>query len=300
MNWIESLQSAITYMEEHLLENIDADDIASQSGYSSSHLARGFQIVTGYSFTEYIRNRRMYLAAVELEQSKLKVIEAAMKYGYESPDSFTRAFRKFHGFTPNQIQTHKKEMQIFMPLQIQITVRGGKKMNYEIQKIPPFEVIGKLYKISPDQDSYKVIPQFWNEYMKQMAPVFSGEDMDSPESKAIWQNNIGEFGICFDEHEDGLEYMIAGKYRGGTVPEGYVVRSFPALNWAQFTSYGPIPESLQKLNTQIFTEWLVQNPDYQLDQDYSAEYYPIGDGKAPDYRSQIWIPVKKKTDEKAQ
>lgn len=295
MNWISALQKSIAYMEEHLLEDMTPEDIASYCGYSAGHLARGFQIVTGYSFSEYIRNRRMYLAALELEQSKLKVIDVAMKYGYESPDSFTRAFRKFHGFTPNQIQANQKQIQIFMPLQIQIAVRGGTNMDYEISEIPAFQLIGKLYHVPAGQDSYKLIPEFWNEFMKQFEPAFNNEGAELPEAKAVWQNNIGEFGMCMDDPEkEGLDYMIGGKYRGGEIPEGFVVRSFPALIWARFTSCGPIPEALQKLNTQIFTEWLVQNPDYQLDQNFSAEYYPIGNPQAPDYRAQIWVPVKKK------
>ncbi|MBF0578654.1 AraC family transcriptional regulator [Erysipelotrichaceae bacterium RD49] len=293
MNWVEALRNAIAYMEEHMMETISADQIAAGSGCCPGQLAKGFQIVTGYTFSEYLRNRRMYLAALDLKNEDLKVIEAALKYGYESPDSFTRAFRKFHGFTPNQIQPNKNRIRTFLPLQIQITVQGGHEMNYQIQKIPAFEVIGKLYKVASERDSYQVIPRLWNEFMAQMGPVFNGQDQDLPVSKAIWQNNIGEFGICFEKSE-GLEYMIAGKYRGGEVPEGFVVRTIPGLNWAQFNCYGPLPDALQKVNTQIFTQWLPQNPEYSLAYDCSIEYYPLGNGQDPDYKSQIWIPVKKK------
>lgn len=114
---------------------------------------------------------------------------------------------------------------------------------------------------------------------------------DEREKQAIWTNNIGEFGIC-EMKEDGLEYLIAGKYRGGEIPEGYIIKTYPANLWAMFSCLGPLPDSLQSVNTQIFTEWLPQNPKYQLDGDVSIEYYPMGDNHAPNYQAQIWIPVK--------
>ena len=288
MNWIESLQKTISYMEDHLLEPISPQEIAACTSYSPGHLAQGFQIVTGLTFAEYIRSRRLYLAGMELASKNMRVLDAALKYGYDSPDAFARAFRKFHGFNPNQAGDPGRQPHIFLPFQIQICVRGGNTMQYEITNIPAFEVIGKVYTIRSGENPYEIIPQLWNEFMKGIQPL------DQADKKAaIWQNNIGEFGICFDG-ADEIEYMIAGKYRGGSVPEGYEVRTIPALTWTQFVCYGPVPDALQKVNTQIFSEWLPHNPQYALDQDLSLEYYPIGDGQAADYQSQIWIPVKKK------
>lgn len=293
MNWIESLQKAIAYMEDHLLEDISGQNIAEYCGYCAGHLARGFQIVTGYTFAEYIRNRRLYLAARDLQNSDLKVIDAACRYGYDSPDAFARAFRKFHGFTPNQASEPGRVLQTFLPLQIYISVRGGNKMEYTIQNIPAFDVIGKCTAIKEDENNFEVIPQIWGNFMAKMGAILSGQDQDSAESRAIWQNNIGEFGICY-ETENGMDYLIAGKYRGGEVPEGYEVRQIPALTWAQFTCLGPVPQALEDTVTQIFTQWLPENPDYQLEQDLSIEFYPMGDGKAADYRSQVWVPIRKK------
>lgn len=293
MNWIESLQHAIQTMEEHLTDEISPSEIAAECGFTSGYLQKGFQIVTGYTFAEYQRNRKLYLAALDLYKNDLKVIEAALKYGYDSPDAFSRAFRKFHGFTPSQIEDRFSEIQIFLPLQIQIHVRGGERMDYEIQNLPEVEVIGKMYHIAPGENSYQIIPEKWNEFMLQASTAMNGSDPDNEVSKAIWQSNIGEFGICWDTGQ-GLDYMIAGKYRGGDIPDGFEIRKIRPMTWAVFTCYGPIPEALQSVNTQIFTEWLPQNPDYRLSEDVSVEYYPIGNGKAADYRSQIWIPIRKK------
>lgn len=160
MNWIESLQEAINYMEEHLMESVTAQDIAQACGYSAGHLQKGFSIVTGYSFSDYMRNRRLYLAALELRSDEnAKIVDIALKYGYESPDSFGRAFRKFHGVNPNQIRKEEQKITLFLPLQIHLSVRGGKSMDYQLQTIPEFTVIGKSYHIAPGEDSYKVIPE---------------------------------------------------------------------------------------------------------------------------------------------
>lgn len=300
MNWIESLQSAITYMEDHLFEPVSATDIARYCGYSEGHLQRGFAIVTGYTFAEYLRNRRLYLAALELrDHPKLKIIDAALKYGYESPDAFSRAFRKFHGCNPHQIRSEEASITTFLPLQIHLSVRGGKSMDYQLQNIPEFTVIGKTFTISSEENSFEVIPRMWEEFMTKCIALMNEKDpsaQDDAEKKAIWQNNIGEFGICDDSQSDHMEYLIAGKYRGGEVPEGYVLKTYPAYQWAMFSSLGPVPQSLQKTVTQIFTEWLPSNPDYQLDGEISIEYYPMGDTHALDYQPQVWIPVRAKND----
>lgn len=293
MNWIEALQKAVSLMEADLLNEISVQNIADACGFCPGHLQKGFSMVTGYAFAEYIRNRRLYLAAREMQETDLKVIDAALKYGYESPDAFARAFRRFHGFAPSQLGEHSGDVRVFLPLQIQITVRGGYDMHCEIQNIPAFDVIGTVSRIPAGEDSYQVIPALWRDFMTGDGRLPQSDGDSSAAQQAVWENNIGEFGIC-RMTESGEEYMIAGKYRGGQVPAGYEVWKIPALTWAQFDCFGPVPEALQSVNRQVFTEWLPQNPDYAPDGEFSLEYYPMGSTAAPDYRCQIWIPVKRK------
>lgn len=299
MNWIESLQSAIAYMEAHLEENITTEQIARHCGYSQRYLAQGFQIVTGYSFADYIRNRRLYLAGKKLQRPDQKVIDVALQYGYDSADSFSRAFRRFHGFLPSQAGQPDKTLKPFLPLLIQISVRGGEAMEYTIQKLPAFELIGKCLLIPAGANSFQIIPEFWNDFNGKVGQLMDQKDSVNPEAKAVWENRIGEFGLCIDSPEK-LEYLIGGRYHGGQIPVGYEVRHIPACTWAQFTSIGPLPDALQSVTRQVFKEWLPQNPDYQLDQDFSIEYYPLADCHTSDYRCQLWIPVKKKEAEEKQ
>ena len=104
MEWLTSIRTAIDYMEEHLIDNISAQDVADQVHLSPFFLQRGFSLMTGYGIGEYIRNRRLYQAAVDLKETDDKVIDIAFRYGYETPESFTKAFSRFHGVTPSQVR----------------------------------------------------------------------------------------------------------------------------------------------------------------------------------------------------
>lgn len=293
MSWIESLQTAVKFMEEHLYEDICADQIAAACGYSLSHLQKGFKILTGYTLHEYMKNRKLYLAAAELsENPDLKIIEAAIKAGYDSPDAFAKAFKRFHGSGIAQIRKDPSLIQPFYPLQIQISVKGGKNMDYRIVKVPDFKVIGVSKTFTASQDTFKEIPIFWNEFMDSCMQMMNGQKTKTESDKAVWENNIGEFGICM-ENKDSCEYMIAGKYRGGSVPKGYSVKEIPAYTWAIFECVGPVPQALQLVTRQIFKEWLPQNPQYKLCGDITMEWYSMGDNQAADYKSQVWIPVEK-------
>lgn len=291
MEWIQALKQSIDYMEEHLLEDIDADDVARSVNFSPFYYQRGFQIVTGYSVKEYLRSRRLYLAALDLISHKDKIIDLAYRYGYETPESFTKAFTRFHGISPTKLKGDVSRIRPFLPLKINITVQGGNDMNYEIESMDAMQVIGFSRQFSM-ADSYQKIPLFWNEYSQNCS-----EQRYSPEIlQVLMRCKVGEFGICIDADmdRDMFRYMIAGRYDGGTVPEGMEVYTVPAATWAKFHCFGPMPGALQTVNTQIFKEWLPGNPRYEIAGDYSIEWYSFGDMQSMDYESGIWIPVKEK------
>ncbi len=134
MNWINGMQKAIDYIEEHLTEEIDYDMVAAQSFSSSYHFQRVFSILCGFTIGEYIRNRRLTLAGAELATGDAKVIDVALKYGYESPDSFARAFQKFHGILPSQVRGEGGNLKSFSHLVLKISMEGGRAMNYRIEQ----------------------------------------------------------------------------------------------------------------------------------------------------------------------
>ena len=142
MDWITGIQNAINYIEGHLLEEIDYEEVAKQSYSSSYHFQRVFGILCGYTVGEYIRNRRLTLAGMELQTEKAKVIDVALKYGYDSPDSFAKAFQRFHGITPKEARMDGAVLNSFSRLTLKITLEGGKMMNYKIEEKPEMILTG--------------------------------------------------------------------------------------------------------------------------------------------------------------
>lgn len=134
MDWIVGMQRAIDYIEAHLTEEIDYEKVAAESFSSSYHFARVFSILCGYTLGEYIRMRRLTLAGAELADGKKKVIDVALKYGYDSPDSFAKAFRAFHGMSPSEARINGKTLKSFSRLSIKISLEGGSVMNYRIEE----------------------------------------------------------------------------------------------------------------------------------------------------------------------
>ena len=132
MSWIEDTQKAVKYIEDRLCENVTAEDAASHIHYSSGYFQRMFLITTGFTVGEYIRNRKLSLAGRDLTDAKNKVLETALKYGYETPESFAKAFRRFHGFAPSGARSSKNRLKYFDPLVIKISITGGFGMSREI------------------------------------------------------------------------------------------------------------------------------------------------------------------------
>ena len=296
MEWLTSIRTAIDYIEEHLTDNISAQDVADRVFLSPFFLQKGFSLMTGYGIGEYIRNRRLYKAALDLKETEDKVIDIALRYCYETPESFSKAFSRFHGVTPTQAR-EGADVRTFLPLSIKVQVQGGIQMEYKITKMFPFKVIG-FVKEFDYENAHQEIPKFWDEICEKYATnVYAGNEPANPYEKAIIDHCIGEYGVCIDDIDgDRFRYLVAGKYSGGEVPEGMVVYEFPRSEWAVFDCIGPIPDSLQSLNTRIFKEWLPGNPDYELCGNANVEWYDCINGEKTDkdYHSAIWIPVKKK------
>ena len=294
MEWLTCIKSSINYIEEHIKENISIDDIASNAYVSSYYLQIGFQIMTGYSIGEYIRNRKLYLAALDILNNQ-KIIDVALDYGYETPESFSKAFKRFHGFSPSKVK--KNKIKRFDPLTINIEIKGGevKDMNYKVTDMFPIKLIGFVKEFDMET-SYKKIPLFWDEICEKYCypRIYKGLPAENEYEQAIQDNCIGEFGVCIECHGSKFKYMIAGRYAGGNVPEGMMLYEFPAGKWAIFDCIGPCPEKLQELNTKIFKEWLPLNKEFELRGNGNIEWYDCVNGEMtdPDYHTQIWLPIK--------
>ena len=297
MEWTESLKTAIAYIEENILEDINAEDVAAAVNISSFYLQKGFKIITGYSIGEYIRCRRLYLAALDVISDREKVIDLAYKYGYDTPESSTKAFGRFHGLSPMQLKGDTSKIKPFLPLKITISIQGGNDMDFIVEKMNGFKVIG-FEKVFSFDSGYQEIPKFWQEYSeKYMGVLFGNGKPQNQTEQVIRDSMVGLYGVCIDDIcKDGkFRYLIAGTYKGGDVPEGMTVYEFPDVEWAKFRCVGSMPGSVQSVNTKIFREWLPGNPDYKIAMGANIEcYYSQGDTSSPDYESAIWVPVVRK------
>lgn len=275
--WAEGIQSAVDYIEENLTEELDIEDIAAKAYVSPFHFQRIFSVLCGMTVGDYIRCRRLTLAAQELSSSDIKVIDAAVKYGYDSPDSFARAFTKFHGISPSAAKERGASLKAFAPLRIKLTLEGGNFMEYRIVEKASFTVVGVSRSFNSDT-SYREIPKFWQEH------ITSGGN----------RKICGQFGICLDGDGKNFDYLIADIYKPWEeVPEGCITRVIPEGTWAVFPCRGALPKALQDVNTQIWSEWLPNCRDYKLGGNYDIEMYtkPADDPK--DNYCEIWVPVVK-------
>ncbi len=285
MEWADAIQSAISFIEQHITDDITAEDVANHVHISSFYFQKGFSMLCGYSVTEYIRNRRLALAGGALAATDMKIIDIAMKYGYDSPDSFTKAFTRFHGVSPAMVRKNDVTIKTFAPLKLEILLKGGYLMNYKIIDKESFTVLGASKKFEYENCKQE-IPMFWQEHYAKGHGKYVG----------------GMFGINIDEQmgNDSFEYLIADLYNPNTeITEGFVTRTIPAFTWAVFSCDGPLPTALQDVNTKIFSEWLPALKEYEFAAGYCVEMYDAAD-KYPrgvqdeNYHSEIWIPIRKK------
>lgn len=277
-NWAEGIGSAIRYIEDNLAGELDIADIAAQAYVSAFHFQRIFSVLCGMTVGEYIRARRLTLAAQELSRGDIRVIDAAVKYGYDSPDSFARAFTRFHGITPSAAKEKGAVLKSYAPLRIKLTLEGGSMMDYRIVEKAQFTVMGVSRKFS-SETSYQEIPKFWEEHFRNGG----GEKVK------------GMFGVCMDSRDNGsameFDYLIADIYDPcAEIPGGCVTRVIPAGTWAVFPCS---VKTLQDVNTKIWSEWLPNCKDYKLAGNYNIEMYTeMCDDPTKQY-SEIWVPVVK-------
>lgn len=292
---IQRIQQAICYIEEHICENISYAEIAKNVHMSSYNFHRTFSFIVGMTANEYIRKRRLTLAAQELQTTDISVIDAAYKYGYESPESFSKAFSRFHGSTPKQAKRKGAKLHLFNPLVIKIILEGGSIMDYRIEhrESQQFVALVKSFpnEISAD-DNDRSIADFWTECSEKnlLEPMKSlrvkGKrdlyGLCSPVKGSETHFHYG-IGILMDENTDTtkLEYFIK---------QGYSIWRTEPADYAVFQCFGSDGTSLGETWSKFFKEFVPQTGYTQTD-DTDYEIY-FEDGEKGLF-CELWVPVKK-------
>lgn len=281
MEWIERLNQAINYMEEHLTEQVDYEELGRIAGCSSYHFQRMFSYMAGMPLSEYIRKRKMSLAAVDLQGGKIKIIDAAEKYGYSSPTAFNRAFQSIHGIAPSAIKTEGVSVKSFPPITFKLTVKGVEEMEYRIETKDAFRIVGVSVPLEKEiEKNFAVIPSKWQEIsmngtLQKLTGMMNAEPM-------------GVLGVSTCNEEEPWRYYIAvSSSKDREEWEEYMV---PAATWAIFSGSGT-NQSIQELEQRIVTEWLPTS-GYEYGSAPDIEVYLNPDPANAQY--EVWIPVVKK------
>ena len=291
MNWIQGIQAAIDYVEENIRDDIDFEKVAKRAYSSSFHFQRVFSILCGFSLGDYIRMRRLSLAGEELSKGNAKIIDIALKYGYESPESFSRAFTKFHGISPKEAKK-SGNVKIFTPLSVKLILTGGSKMNYRIEKRDSFQIVCKRKKVEKPMSGSgsEEINEMWKECSQDgsLNKLFSY----IPQNSAM----NGLLGICFTSElvSDNFSYGIGVEYDGRKVDENLEIVTIPKNTYAVFTAKGKMPDAFIETYKRIVTEFFPQSTQYEYASNVEFEVYYSDDILNPNYECEIWIAVNEK------
>lgn len=283
MVWVESLQAAIDYMEDHLLDDLSIERIAQEANFSVFHFQRTFAILTDISVGEYLRRRRLTLAAYELTSSDTKIIDLAYKYGYETPEAFSKAFKRQHGVAPSEARKYTGKLKSYNRLAVQVSLKGAEPMQVKIVERGRFQVVGMKQKFSlVNEENLAGIPKMWDKV--------NGEGIDDRLFKLNNGPIEGVVGACVERDSESIDYWIGTAYEG-SAPDGLSSLEIPATKWAIFEVHGSMPDAMQNVWKQIFSEWFPSS-GYKHAGTAELEIYSDEDPSSPDLYSEIWIPVK--------
>jgi AraC family transcriptional regulator len=282
MEWIDRLNCSIDYIENNLTGEIDMNEVAKIAACSSFHFQRMFSYMANVPLSEYIRRRKMSLAAADLTGENSKVINIALKYGYDSPTAFNRAFQRVHGFAPSEVKTTSHSIKSYPPIRFQISINGDYEMEYRIEKKEAFRIMGISIPLEKDiEQNFQVVPQMWGKAatdgtIPKLCTMMDGEP-----------KGILGVSCCHDDSEWKYYISVVSSMPLANDFEEYLI---PESTWAIFSGTGDA-KSIQDLEIKIVTEWLPTS-GYEYGTAPDFEVYLNADPVNSMY--EVWLPVVKK------
>lgn len=286
MEWINKLNKAIDYIEDNLDKEINIDKAAQIAVCQTFHFQRMFTYIAGVTLGEYIRRRKMTVAVFELINSNIKIIDLALKYGYDSPTSFNRAFQNVHNISPSNARKKGVILSAFPRITFTLSIKGDEAMNYKIEKKESFRIVGICTKEPMTmEDCFEKTSKFWEKAYSDNSIKKICELVDDSNPKGLLGVSICENGVF------GGYFIAAATSK--PVPEGMEEYIVPAGEWAVFECVGMLPDSIQNLQKRIISEWLPTS-GYEYASAPDIEVYFDKNQSSETYRSQVWLPIVKK------
>jgi AraC family transcriptional regulator len=288
MDSLQRMNQAMAYIEQNLSGEIDFKQIERLALCSEYHFRRMFSFLAGISLSEYIRRRRLTLAAFELQNGSLMIIDLAIKYGYGSADAFSRAFMQLHGISPSEAKNSGIPLKAFPPMNFQLSIHGGSEMKYRIEEKPSFHIVGLMKTVNLIYEGVNPeIAAMWQSLTFDMITELKALSDIDPKGMISASINFTE------SRQEGSQLdQYIGVATTQPCPQSFKCLEVSAHTWAVFTSIGPFPETLQNIWGRIYAEWF---PTSNFEQVYGPEllWNASKDTTQPDYHSEIWIPVKR-------
>ncbi|WP_312642646.1 AraC family transcriptional regulator [Hydrogenoanaerobacterium sp.] len=285
MEWLDRLNDALNYMEQNLDGEIDYNKAAQLACCSTFHFQRMFSYIAGVPLSEYIRRRRMTMAAFNLQNGD-KVLDVALRYGYESPTSFNRAFQSVHGVAPSVAQRENAILKAFPRISFKITIKGEAEMDYRIVKKEAFRVVGLSSPLEKEiEQNFQAVPLLWQRAAESgLIPKLCGLMNQEPR---------GVLGVSACMSGEDWAYYIAVASDKPLPAELSELSEYnvPACTWAVFPGEGTMPLSIQELEKRIVTEWLPTS-GYEYADAPDIEVYLEPD--PANAKFEVWLPVRKK------
>lgn len=288
MDWQQRMTAALDYLEDCVTGDFSAEEAGRRANCSPFHFMRMFEIVAGISPSEYVRRRRLSRAAIDLASDRGLILDIALRYGYESPDSFSRAFRREYGCLPSEAKRPGARLHNYPRIAFSVALKGERAMDYRIEKGDAIRMTGVEARLNRnDAENLGRIPRMWDETL--------GDGRYSAFREKARGSRLGLCGVCrYPADEAGaFIYSIAieAPYDRAGLPEGCVDFEIPASTWAKFSSRGPLVPSVQDTLKRVWTEWF---PSSGREHAGTAEIerYPEGDPASTDYLCECWVPLR--------
>ncbi|MBU3144500.1 AraC family transcriptional regulator [Clostridium sp. CF012] len=297
MDWINRMTATVDYIENHLTYDIMYDEVAKIACCSMHQFGRVFSYIVGISLSEYVRRRRLTLSALDLQNSTEKVIDVAMKYGYNSPDAFTRAFLGMHGVTPKVARTLGVKLKAYPRITFHISIKGDVEMEYRIEEKQAINIVGMVKHIK--RQSANTMENEWKEASGEVWSTWKeflegGTDEKIGAVYNLYRAPMWQMGFT-KTLENGETLLAIGAQEDTNVLTDLQPYTIPANKWAVFTvtgSFSGKDHPIDAMWARITTEWF-PICGYKRAADYEIEVYPPGDTSSDDYTCEIWIPITK-------